>query len=505
VPSFSLTRFPHFANLSRTQLSFGLLLLAATAIRVIAYGGFTIGDDTIYIQQIIDYCFGGDIKPLHTHWATRPVMTVPPAIMFAIFGMYKVFLFTIPMISSLLKLVLTFSVTKQVSTIKSAWIATIIAATFPVEVIYAGQYFPDAISGLLEATCLVAWYAACSTGKYQYAIVAALTALASYLTRETIVHAWPLFAIAWLISGKRSYSAIAISGSIVAFGILCELFYYYEITGDPLYRITAILKQQQDPANPAFNPIESEGAAYYLFPIRVLLGSHEFGFTMPLAILASLFQLRNAKTRVLALWLIVGFIWLYYGSTVPHRWALMQRDPRYALALTVPACACLAIQICAMPRSWTPLLVSAIAIGNLSFVAMDRAYTILHAHNQLVEISLPGRVGLQPNDYLGVYWVSDFAPPDNYRWLSDVGGKNWRNLPNSHQRLLEESDIVVCSSESGRELMKRAEELGFRKIKELNSPPPLFRHALLRSVDWLRGKKRDESEYSVYRLAIYSR
>jgi hypothetical protein len=154
----------------------------------------------------------------------------------------------------------------------------------------------------------------------------------------------------------------------------------------------------------------------------MIVANQEFGVYHAAAMLVGLVALwRWPVVRPFALWLLVGFFWTYYGTSVPMRWVTLQRDPRYAASLTLPSVVLLAYWLCEAPRAvrWTFV---PIFVGSGLFAAgLDQGPSILVPHRAFLHSKYARESVLEPFEYVGVRWAGGATNPKVFACARDRG------------------------------------------------------------------------------------
>ena len=144
----------------------------------------------------------------------------------------------------------------------------------------------------------------------------------------------------------------------------------------------------------------------------MIAANQEFGLYHVASLLVALIALcRWPSVRPLAVWLLVGFFFTYYGTTVPTGWVTLQRDPRYVASLTLPSVVLLAYWLRLMPRTvrWPVVLVF---VGSGLFAAaLDQGQSILVPHRAFTQTKYVDDSTLEPFEYVGARWILGLAKP----------------------------------------------------------------------------------------------
>jgi hypothetical protein len=128
----------------------------------------------------------------------------------------------------------------------------------------------------------------------------------------------PVYLALWVLLGRPRGARLLWSALMPAAVVAMEAGLYAMTAGSASYRWNAILAQQRNPENLGVIGSSGSGGDFWTDPLLMIATSHEFGLyhlaALPIAIVA---LWRWAPSRPLAIWLLIGFAWTFYGTTVP--------------------------------------------------------------------------------------------------------------------------------------------------------------------------------------------
>jgi hypothetical protein len=198
-----------------------------------------------------------------------------------------------------------------------------------------------------------------------------------------------------------------------------------------LYRVHAVLRQQTDPDNLLLIATPTAGGSFWTDPFLMLVTSHEFGLLMLCGLLAAVVAWRGTDRlpRLLAAWMLVGWVWTSYGTTSPRDWVTLQRDARYYLELAAPV----VLLVASAMRQWAPATrtaAMAVLIGSsLAAVSMEQGGTVTTAHRAVLARPLGQDIAFDAQEYVGARWASGLMAPVRFAQLADAPGRRWTVLP----------------------------------------------------------------------------
>ena len=328
----------------------GLIISFGLAIRMYFFTGMSYGDDGIYAAQAIGHACLGSWPPVKAHWQTRIGFTVPIALSIRLFGTERFAFVLWPLLASLIKIIISFLVARDFTDLRTAYLSACLQAFFPLDVIYATQLFPDTVTGLFSTISIWYWIRALRNDRGRDFVLAGFAFAVSYLCRETVILDGGVYVALWVLAGRFRRPQLLWVFVIPVLVLVAEMSLYSLTAGSLFYRWAGILTQVSSPANVEIVGVPKAGGNFLTDPLIMAVASHEFGAFMGLSlILAVAAMWKRSPLCPLGLWLVVGFLCLYYATTSPTRWIPLDRDPRYAASLTVPCVILLAQFLNSLP------------------------------------------------------------------------------------------------------------------------------------------------------------
>jgi hypothetical protein len=406
----------------------------------------------------------------------------------------------LPFATSLASVWLCFHIVRQVAGERAGWIAATFQAVFPLEVIYSTHLFPDIIVGALAALAIWLWVVGLTRNSSRAFVGAGAALAAGYLCRETVLLEIPVLLVLWLYFGGVRRPRALWTALVPALVFLVEGLVYAGSTGDFLYRWHAIATHHVPAASGPGDAAAPQGLTFsrrldaIADPLWMLATSHEFGvfhvLAMPLAVLT---LLRRAELRWVALWLVTGYLWVFYGTTVPTAWVPLASDPRYASSLTIPALLILAAHLV----TWRPSL-RLWAVGfliGLSLLSsgLDQRASELSAHKAYLRTEFVEDAALEPFEYYGARWVAGLRTHVAFGCAADQGRGSVADLvaalPAARLIPAGEARYFVFSPRRRRGLEQALERQGWRKVAEVLGEAPAVRRWGLSILSLIPGQE----------------
>ena len=450
------------------------IVLVSLIVRLLYFTGMALGDDVFYTTRPSHshrrVPSGTPRKPYH--WNTRLGVILPTALSIKTLGVHHIAFVLWPLLASTSSVLVCYFVASELVGPKVARLAAIFQAVFPLEVIYSTHLYPDVLVALFSTLSLWCWIRGLRSGKARDFLASGAFVAAGYLCRETVVMEGPVYLALWLLERRPRHSRIlwALVGPVLVVSMECGI---YAITsGSPFYRWNAILAQQRNPENLLLIQSSVSGGNFWTDPLLMIVANQEFGLYHLASFMVALVALsRWPSVRPFAVWLVVGFFWTYYGTTVPTRWVTLQRDPRYVASLTVPSVVLLAYWLYHAPRTIRWMCVP-ILIGSGLFVAgLDQGPSVLVPHRGFLKSKYMSESVLEPFEYVGSGWVGgptnlavfgcarDQGRGSIVRLLEGLGGTIVDSSPNAR--------YFVFSPQRRPDLLDKMPEVGWTVVEAI--------------------------------------
>jgi hypothetical protein len=289
----------------------------------------------------------------------------------------------------------------------------------------------------------------------------------------------------WLVLSRRWQPRLGWITLVPALTLMAETGLYALATGDPWYRWRSMAAQQANPGNLLTIAASTSGGGFWTDPLLTIVASHEFSIIHTLAVpLAVVAVWRRPELRWVAVWLLAGFAWLYYGTTIPTGWVPVQRDARYAAALTIPAVLLIAAQLARWSRPRRTVAVAGLAALGLAGAALDLRDNALGPHQVLATTEFAADMSLEPLEYYGARWVQGLRSSVAFACASDAGRQSVvvlaRALPGATISAINDRRYFVFSPERRPDLTGALLAAGWLPAAEITGEAPLTRRLFAR-------------------------
>ncbi len=457
-----------------TVWGLALLLGAALILRLAHFTGLALGDDVFYSTQALAWSQSGSWPPQPLHWHTRLGMVALTALCVKLFGPCPIAFVLWPLLVSVIGVLVCFAVADDLVGRRTAWLAAAFQAVFPLEMIYATHLYPDVVVGVFSVLSLWFWIRALRDNRASDYLRSGAFFAAGYLCRETVLMEGPIYLALWAWAGRLRRPRLAWVFVVPVMVLAAECGLYAATTGTSLYRWKAVAAQQRDLGNMELISKGTSGGNFWTDPLLMVMTRQEFGIYQALALATAIYGLsRWPAVRPLAIWLLVGFIWLYYGTTVPTRWVNLQRDPRYAASLTTPAVILLAFALQPWPI-WLRWPTVTLLIGTGLFSAgLDQGQTIRAPHRQFVKSEYAKEATLEPFEYVAARWEAGSS--SSLSCADDLGRPSvfrlFREVPGARVCSAFGSRYAVLSPERRPDLLAKLRGEGWAVVAEIPGEP----------------------------------
>ena len=421
-------------------------------VRLYFFNGVSLADDVNYWTQSIATGLHNEWPPLKFHWHTRIGLVLPSAILLKMFGLkvWAPYIFTL--LGGLLEIMATYFVARHFVSETAARVAAWLGVFFPLNILYSSYLYVDLWAGLLGGLSIYFWHRGMVADRIRYYALASLFFGIAWLFRETIVMCAPIYVVLWLYS-RRWHSPKflwILPPALMIFAGECLL---YQISANNWhYRLDAIFAAKGQLAAD-FTGVKR----FWLQPFVELVTSHELGIFLLAALVVGVLNFKRCP-KPLLLWLLVGFGWLCWGTTLPFAWVPLQGDPRYLTVLTIPCLILLAGFISQLPRqSWRITALAILIVSGILSSMLDLGSVKLSAHRRFALSKYnTSETAVEPFVYFGTRAALDFQTNDlKFCCASDLGRvtamKQLNLIPGTRTLPCAKARYVVLSNRSHQE------------------------------------------------------
>jgi hypothetical protein len=333
-----------------------LLLGWWAALRFVFFHGFINSDDYYHIRFAVFW----DAAPA-SHIETRLLFNALLRGATSMFGLHE-WVWTLPALAgSLLLLIATYLCARRLFDARTALLAGLVCASFPIDVVFAT--IPTAASlsaGLAALSFALLLYPSLPRASVLAGVAGAVALLAHPITLFFVSAA----AAGQFLTGEKRRAAIYWALSVGGYFLLDAAFSAW-VAGDPFHNLS-ILRAWHDPDA----QVELYSPAWFLFPVQTFFFSKDFGFAPVLAVGLAFSPLARGRplVRTLALTIALLWLWLGYGTAKPTTYEPFWRLTRFAYPLVLPLSLALASAFAALPRR-APALAAALCGLHVALLA----------------------------------------------------------------------------------------------------------------------------------------
>ncbi len=310
------------------------LLLLSVAIRLIHFPGISAPDDYEYCRLANDVLTGRYMSGDIDWYSFRPAIFAPVAILFALFGIHSWAACLWPLLASTATLALLYVLVRRFGGLASGIIAVLLCATSPAFAHWGSVLRPDAIATFFLLAAGVAMIKALDCASHRRATILLLSggvmAFGAHLTRAIGIPLYGLFWLVFVLSRPRQWRLL-LPWLAIAAGLMAESAWYAVYNGHPLARLQvlqAFYGQQILPLQPGF---------YAGLMARDLVRLQTIQPRLVIAgiMIAALFIAKRYRRApvLLAVWLLVWWLYLEFGSQSLTAYRPMFKEQRFVLLL----------------------------------------------------------------------------------------------------------------------------------------------------------------------------
>jgi len=309
-------------NQIQRLLLIGSVLLLAFLVRAMLFNGGIRGSDAYAYAMHAYEIANGTYQLGHVgfHYGLRYAVLLPTALSYALFGVNDIASAFFPMVSSMLNIVLVFLIGERLFDHKTAFLASLLLAIYPLDIMYASLLSPDSLLPLFSSATILCYLMAMGkktlrqNGPYYF-----LAGICVYLAFSARASGLVLFAVLLIHHLLRNmqkktpldigFLGIVLSG--VALSFIGEGLYYFSSTGDFLFRLHIVRSVAEE-----LMPVDKSSliALLLFYPLGMfgftLQGLATYGFTWWLAFAGMLRALikKDKAVLLLAVWLFTPLL-----------------------------------------------------------------------------------------------------------------------------------------------------------------------------------------------------
>jgi len=336
---------PFLSDKDKRSFALGLVILAAFIIRMMFFTGGVRGSDAYaYALHAFQMATGQyDINTMDSFYGFRFTLLLPTALSYFLFGVNDYASVIFLYISSLLNIGVVFLLADRLSGHKTALLAAIFLALYPLDILMANMISPDSFIPLFSSLAILLYVMAeekkYSAGAVRFFLIMAGFCLGlAYLSRITSIFLFAALAC-YHIFRQRSLKALFLL--ILGFAILlgAEAGYYYFYTGDYLFHYHRIAVHEALVKGPDPDAIVS-----LLFYPKVMFGFDLTGWAhygllwwLVVAGWALAYLRRDTRSALPIFCLIIPFLGFEFGTQSLNEMIPIMKNYNYLSLLTCPA------------------------------------------------------------------------------------------------------------------------------------------------------------------------
>jgi 4-amino-4-deoxy-L-arabinose transferase-like glycosyltransferase len=228
------------------NILFLILVVTGLFVRIYFFVGHVFSDDAYYfkLSQFISENISLSEYQGYPIFKLRVIFNLLQALMLKIFGVSEISTIILPLIISILNLFLSYFFTKTFFNNKrTALIALLLIAFFPVEIVFSTISFPDSLNVFLINLGLYSLYKAYQSNKILPTLLAGLFFSISLLTKENVIIYLViiLFMMFLIVLKERKISSVFLTVLLIMIlFFLIEGFIYKNMNNDFFYRINVL-------------------------------------------------------------------------------------------------------------------------------------------------------------------------------------------------------------------------------------------------------------------------
>jgi len=340
IDASSPRRLRDWPSLEKRLLVAGLAL--AVVVRVICRQGVGYLDSQNYVNASLDILDRGVGNVLGWHQIDRLGVTVPPALLMAVFGRTETVAVLYFFALALVEMALVPVLLARRFAPRTVVVATLLYAFAPMTIRDSTTNGADlAMTAFANVSVLLLLVAPRETRLRWCAAAGVVLGIAEY-HKETAVVLLPVAAAAAFFAERDGFAAGV--KRVLAFGvgfavpIAVEMSAYAAWTGSPIYRYTHI-----EPVHvPSLASMEQSSlAARFLvyWPAAMLASPQTFGvliFLLPAVVLAHALDRFRVCGPLVALWLLFPGLYTVFGTSTLSAWHPLLPFPRYLHFVLLP-------------------------------------------------------------------------------------------------------------------------------------------------------------------------
>lgn len=329
-----------------------IILAVGVALRLLSFAGLMGSDDLIYNKAAYNLTTGEDFA-LGNPGQNRLGLIFPLATMFKLWGVNEVSSSLVVFIPSLLLILLTFYVGRHFFGKEVGYVAALLQAIYPMDVLFATLLYPDLPTALFVGLAVYLFHRGCNDKGDLHFFASGLSVGLAYSVKETGAFAAPFLVGYALYNIRKKGFKWGYVWTLVGFMavFISELIFFHAMKGDMLYRFHSLSVHNEGPWSglPGYLEYGYWKRLTYRYPKIMLFYWPHFGlfYWLTFAAMIYLLMVREKRAYFPMVWWLAFYLTLNFASTSLTRYIPLPTISRYSFILVLPANLTLA---CALQR-----------------------------------------------------------------------------------------------------------------------------------------------------------
>lgn len=320
---------------------FGVFLLALL-LRLACFTGL-IGSDDLSYSGYAQLIANGQYVPEYHHRAIRYGVLLPVGLTYKLFGLSEWSTIAVPLVASSLSVVLLGLIANKLFGGRTALVAALLLATFPLQLRYATVLLPEPILACYVLAAVFIYVHTEDRAPLARGVLTGVFIGLGYLSKEPALFVAPALILDAALR-RRWRHAFGVAIGVVAV-VALEHAYYVTMSGDLLFRPHALARHNRN-----VSQVLAQGLArakadigvdaerdlfrtlFVQYPRKMLVPNVDFGIHSVAALLVSAvaaFWFRmDRRARFLLLWASLPWLYLNFGTSSFSQYVTIPRAPR---------------------------------------------------------------------------------------------------------------------------------------------------------------------------------
>jgi len=401
------------SDASATRMALVAVALAV-ALRILFASGFVDQDDRAYIERAYHLSIG-DPAPRGGHQGARLGIAVPTALSFAVFGVGRWQASLFFLLCSVAGVGVAYWGGRMLFDARTGVVAAFLLAVFPLDVIYATIVSPTAPTGLFAGLAVLLFLRGESGGGLYESAAAGVALGVACVFGEIPLFAFLVYPFYALAIGGVHRRHVAVGAGFAAV-LFCEAAATGWWVGDPLTRLRSLAGASTVRSVNADVAEAGWTLDWLSAPLLRACTEQELGLFFVLGLPLAAWRCvrsKSASERTLALWIVVLFLWISYGSVSPLTYAPLARLPRYLSIVQIPLVLILALWLRRLSARHAAIVAGFVFVSSVSCVLADGSRSRSYPYESLqafVAAERPVRIVVDQQIRMPFLFSAGYAP-----------------------------------------------------------------------------------------------